>query len=408
MYRTILLASFVAVAMPCAASADALTLGTALDRAVARSQATSAARMSTAAEVESAVTAAQLPDPVLRAGIDNVPVTGSRRFDTAADFMTMRRIGVAQEWVSADKREARAATATASVNDARSNETIVRARLRLQTALAFVDAYFARRESTLATAVVDQTREQVRLAQAGQRSAQGSASEVLNARVNVALVEDELSEVKHQSEVAELALTRWTGTAAGDELELPSLNITPHEADFVSQHPEVVMRTARVSLLRAEGAVAAQDRSPNWTWEVSYGQRQRFSDMVTVGVSIPIPLSRAERQDRTLASKLAAASAGQFELEEAKRSAQLDYQTELHELTRLRERLQQFRAQAIDDAEQRVALSIAAYRSGQGSVAAVYGARLDALAIQRKMLLLERDAARAWARLCFTPVGEGS
>ena len=52
--------------------------------------------------------AAELPDPVLRAGIDNLPVTGPDAFSIGADFMTMRRIGVAQEFVSRDKRMARA------------------------------------------------------------------------------------------------------------------------------------------------------------------------------------------------------------------------------------------------------------------------------------------------------------
>ena len=54
-------------------------------------------------------TAGQLPDPTLQVGIDNLPVQGSERFSTTADSMTMKRIGIGQEWVSRDKRSARAA-----------------------------------------------------------------------------------------------------------------------------------------------------------------------------------------------------------------------------------------------------------------------------------------------------------
>ena len=50
---------------------------------------------------------------MLSAGIDNLPVTGPDRFSTSAEDMTMKRIGIAQEWVSADKRAAREAAAQA-------------------------------------------------------------------------------------------------------------------------------------------------------------------------------------------------------------------------------------------------------------------------------------------------------
>src|SRR5213594_2741353 len=47
-----------------------------------------------AAAREMAVAAAQLPDPMLKFGIDNLPINGPDRFSVARDFMTMRRIGV--------------------------------------------------------------------------------------------------------------------------------------------------------------------------------------------------------------------------------------------------------------------------------------------------------------------------
>ena len=57
---------------------------------------------------EMAVAAGQLPDPVLRAGVDNLPVNGPDAWSLDRDFMTMRRIGVMQEYVSSAKRAATA------------------------------------------------------------------------------------------------------------------------------------------------------------------------------------------------------------------------------------------------------------------------------------------------------------
>ncbi len=53
---------------------------------------------------ELAVAEGQLPDPVLRLGVDNLPVNGPDQGSLTRDFMTMRRLGVTQEYVSADKR----------------------------------------------------------------------------------------------------------------------------------------------------------------------------------------------------------------------------------------------------------------------------------------------------------------
>jgi hypothetical protein len=68
-----------------------------------------AARAGAMSAAEMARASGQQPDPMLTVGIDNLPVTGSGRFSTNAEDMTMKRIGIAQEWVSADKRSAREA-----------------------------------------------------------------------------------------------------------------------------------------------------------------------------------------------------------------------------------------------------------------------------------------------------------
>ncbi len=54
------------------------------------------AAISAASEISAA--ASRFPDPVLRLGVDNLPLDGPDRYSTTADFMTMRRIGVMQEF----------------------------------------------------------------------------------------------------------------------------------------------------------------------------------------------------------------------------------------------------------------------------------------------------------------------
>src|SRR4051794_22237438 len=79
----------------------------ALQTAEQRSARLVAQEAAVGAASEQAARAAELPDPKLRLGLDNVPVSSPDAFSLTRDFMTMRRIGYAQEMPNADKRQAR-------------------------------------------------------------------------------------------------------------------------------------------------------------------------------------------------------------------------------------------------------------------------------------------------------------
>ena len=67
------------------------------------------ARKSAVESAEDAVApAGALPDPQLVAGIDNLPVTTGDAFNVTRDFMTMRKIGVMQNFPQREKRRSRA------------------------------------------------------------------------------------------------------------------------------------------------------------------------------------------------------------------------------------------------------------------------------------------------------------
>ena len=77
-----------------------VTLDAALQAATDRSATMGAAQASVSASSEAAVKAGQLPNPMLAAGVDNLPINGSQGFTIGQNILTMRRIGIEQEWVS--------------------------------------------------------------------------------------------------------------------------------------------------------------------------------------------------------------------------------------------------------------------------------------------------------------------
>ncbi|MBS0343896.1 MAG: TolC family protein [Proteobacteria bacterium] len=400
-------ASLAAFLLPAIARAEPLSLDQALSLAAQRSEAARAAQASAAGAREAVRSAGQLPDPMLRAGIDNLPVTGADRFSTTAEQMTMKRIGISQEWLSADKREARESAARAVAEREAVQGRIAQADARLQAALAYVDAWYAAQAQALAEQAEHHLHEELAAARSRLASATGSSAEVLQLSAAQGIAQDESEEARQQQAAALVGLQRWVGFSPDALASAPAFKV-PTEQDYLARNPVIAAQDHAVEVARQNAAVAAKERTPNWTWEVAYGQRTGYSDLVSVGVSIPLQVAPAQRQDRESAAKLALVDKAEAELAEATRTAQADYRTQASDAARLQQRVDRYGQSVLAPAQQRTAAALAAYRSNQSSLSALFEARHAQLEAQRKLLALHRELARSQARLMFKPLAQGA
>ncbi|MBX3618963.1 MAG: TolC family protein [Rhizobacter sp.] len=389
------------------AVAAPLSLDHAVELAVQRSQMVRSARAGAMSAGEMARAAGQQPDPMFTIGIDNLPATGSNRFGTNAEDMTMKRIGIAQEWVSSEKRAAREAAAQAMAGRESVLEKVAAAEARLQTAMAYVEAYYAGQALRLTALNEKHAREELAAGKGRLATVSGNSAEVLGLSSALGAAEDESGEVRQQQGAAAATLQRWTGLAS-DELSRPRLAVVPTPDEFVAFHPSVVAKQREIEVARQEVQVARLNRRPNWTYEVSYGQRQGRPDLVSFGVSIPLTVSPAERQDRETAATQALVDKAEAELEEARRAAAGDYAALDSEARRLQERIDRYQSAVIEPLRQRTAATLAAYRSNQASLVMLFEARHAEVEAQRKLLNLQRDLAKARAQLVFKPISQGA
>ena len=397
-------AALAAALLPAAwAAAAPLSLDQALDLALQASPMVRAARAGAAGAAERARAAGQQPDPMLSAGIDNLPVTGPQRFSTGAEDMTMKRIGLAQEWVPVGKRAARQALAAAVQQKEALMVQTVAAETRLQAATAYVDAYFASEALVLATANERHAREALEAGRGRLAAAAGGSAELLGLAGALGAAEDESAEQRQQQASALAALQRWIGQPA-DALDAPRLAAPPNAAHFIAQHPAVVVKQRDVEVARQEVELMRLNRRPNITYELSYGQRQGRPDLVSLGISIPLPVAPAVRQDRETAASLALADKAQAELADAERAAAGEYAAWSSEARRLQQRIDHYQQAALAPLQQRTEATLAAYRANQASLPMLFEARHAELEAQRKLLALRRDLARAQVQLAFKPV----
>ncbi|MEO6269254.1 MAG: TolC family protein [Lautropia sp.] len=394
-----------AFAAPLAQAGEELSLDQALSLAEMRSRQLLAEDASAAAARSMALSAGAFPDPVLKAGVNNLPVDGVDRFSLTRDFMTMRSIGIAQELTRADKRMARSARFEREAELAEAERGRVVLELRGETAAAWLDRYFQERLRDLLRELRVETALQVEAAEAAYAGKRGMQVEVLAARTAVALTDDRLEEVESRLTSAQVRLARWIGAAADRTLAPPPaldrawLDATDVDA-LLERHPRLAVMLREEDVARAEVAIARSSRRPDWSVELSYSQRgPAFSNMASLGVSIPLHVDPAQRQDRDIAAKVALADRIRDQREEARREISAAIRSDILRWRSNRGRLARFDRSLLPLAAERVSGETTAYRGGASSLASALAARRLEIDTRLERLRLEMDTAALWARL---------
>ena len=383
-----------------------LTFDQALRLAQELSRQLTAQDYAAAAAREMAVAAAQLPDPTLTAGINNLPINGADRFSLTRDFMTMRSVGVMQQFTRSDKRDARAARFEREAESAESGRTLALANLRRDTALAWLDRHYQERLREILVAQRDEARLQIEAADAAYRGGRGAQADVFLARTAVAQIEDRMAQADRQIATAKSRLARWVGEAASqkplaaapsmDDLSVDWTRLDEH----ISHHPQIEVMIRQEQVARAEAEIAQANKRSDWSAELLYSQRgPAYSNMISVNFSIPWQLDRKNRQDRELAAKLALIDQMQAQREEATREHAADVRTWSQQWQSNRDRLARYDNSLLPLTAERTRAALAGYRGGSAPLGSVLEARRMEIDTRLERVRLEMENAGLWAQL---------
>lgn len=389
-------------------AAGPLTLQEAVGLAVGRSQQLAANNASITASREMAAAAGELPDPVLKLGVENLPVNGPDRLSLSRDFMTMRRLGLSQELPSAQKRQLRSERFDREAAKTFAERQLTIANIERDTAIAWIESYYTGQMRDLVLRQIDETRLQVQTAQSGYGTGRNSRADVLAAQAALVMLEDRLNQVDRQGRNASWMLARWVGDAAkrpisdaAPEWQASRLDEGPLE-EHIPFHPDLIMATAQVESAKTEARLAQANKKADWSVEAMYSQRgSAYSNMVSIGVSIPLQWDQKNRQDREVAAKLAMVDEAQAKFEELLRHHEAELRNLLNDWRTGKVRVARYRDELIPLSKQRADASLAAYRAGKGDLAATLAARRDEVDARMQALTVEMETARAWAQVNF-------
>ena len=380
---------------------EALKIGEKISpRLAAQSAALAAAR-------ELVPRAGELPDPKLRIGLENLPVNGADRFRYDADFMTMRRIGLVQDFPNGEKRKLRGERAARERDVEASNFAAQRAILQREIVLAWLELYFAQQARTPLVELVGELQLQLDTVSAAVAAGRQNTADALALRGAGVAAQDRVIEQDRSIERARYALAAWLRDDASRPLAGP-----PDTSRFdhpptellanLHEHPDQRVYIEREALARTDVALAVNSKKSDWSLEVLYGQRgPAFGNMISVMVSIDLPWEAEKRQDRDLAAKRLLADQAQAQVEEARRMHEAELRGLYADWQTAGVRVERFEKLLRPLAQERVAAALAAYRGGRGDLAMVLEARRAAAEARLASVQAQLERARAWAKLNF-------
>jgi len=413
--RRIGAALFMGAAASAQLHAAPLALDDALRLAEAHSRQLPAQQAAATAAREMAVAAGQRPDPVLKAGLNNLPINGPDRFSVTNDFMTMRSIGVMQEWTRRDKLEARAARFEREAQTAEASRQVALANLQRDTAMAWLDRYYQERMREVLLKQRDEAMLQVQGAEAAYRGGRGAQADVFAARSAVAQIDDRLASTERDLASAKTMLVRWVGQdseeALGGAPAMETVRLRHDDLDaHITDHPQVALMLKQEATAQAEVDAARANRRPDVSVELMYSQRgPAYSNMVSLNVSVPLQWDQKNRQDRDVAAKLATVEQMRAQREEETRTHLAEVRTMLQQWRSNRERLRRYDTELLPLAGERTRAALAAYRGGAGPLGGVLDARRNEIDTRMDRLRLDMETARLWAQLNYLiPAGRGT
>lgn len=402
--RLIILSPLLVVA-PAAAVAEPLTFDVAIERAMRDAPSIQASEAGIESRRSAAIAAGRLPDPTLNVGLDNFPVSGPPALSLSRESMTMARIGVEQAFPNPAKRYAQRTRAQADIWIAEGELSVDTQNVRLETALAWIDLYYADRRLAQLQRLDKSLGElqatvAARLASGSARPAMALEPEQLRAVVN-----DRRSELTADVVRAKARLARFTGDPDADVVGDPPIPEVDRAGLIagISLLPHLKALDAAISGAEANTGLARSDKRPDWRVSANYGRRDpAYGDMVSVGVSIDLPLFTKRRQDPKIAAAASEETQARLTRTAAERElrASLDGDLADHEMHMAR--LDNARTVLVPLAKRRAGLDMASYAAGKLDLGSALLSSLALAEAEVDALSREADVVRDAVRINYT------
>ena len=354
---------------------------------------------------EAAEAADELPDPRVRAGIMNLPVTGPAAFDPDRQPPTQIAIGIEQEIPNLARRRARFGVASSEVRLAEARLGMAERILLADAGTAWVRLHYAQARLHLAQGALDELRAFVPVANSAVASGSARPAESLAIRRELLGIEDAITAIEAERDAAQAQISRYVPLA--DPVALgaaPSAVLDQERLRFeLESNPEILLADAERGRAEAGVALARAEKRPDFGVSATYGRRNPdFGDAVSIMGSITLPIFTDRRQNPRIAAAESEAAAASAEREDRRRALVAGFEADLATWRSTVRQWERARDELLPLARDRADLETASFAAGRADLVDVIAAKSALALLELEILEREQAAVEAAVRLRLT------
>jgi len=359
---------------------------------------------------ELAIVADKLPDPKLKLGFANLPTD---TFNLGQEPMTQAVIGVQQMFPRGHTRSLSSERINESVarNDAEAEDR--RLQVLLTVREEYIRIYLHReRQNILEQSLVVFT-DLAEITRDYYANGRAHQQDVVQAQLELSKVQERLALIRQQEQEARARLAERIETDAYRELDAswPQFGQPPSTQQIIAgliEHPRIRAWQHEIAKSRTSEEIARQAYKPGFAVDLAYGGRSgqntngtNRSDLLSVFVTMDIPLFTKNRQDRVLASSIADTSATQYTRDDVYRSMKARIEESAATLVHQQERLGLYQEYLLPQAAFNADAAFEDYQDAVGDLTTLMRARIGEYELKLGNAALRAEEIITRARLQY-------
>ena len=313
-------------------------------------------------------------DPKLRFGVQAVPVD---TFDLDQEPMTQLVIGYQQMFPRGEnlKNNSDVMQANAEVEG---NKLELRKR---QVVRGVKKSWYEVWYRQQAIKIIESNRvifvEMLDINQSFYASGRSDQQSVVQAELDISLIDDRLETMRSELQVAEASLAKWLG------VDMVIVDGTLQQAvpyliksidslkPTLKVHPQIKQANEVLNMRKSALALAQDKYSAQWGVDVRYGLRQGENndgsdraDFLTAMVTVDLPVFTEQKQDRQVAASRSRMQSARYQIIDVERELLKQLKQTHSRLSKFRQRLKLYREKINPQAKQNAEVAMRGYQSG--------------------------------------------
>ena len=371
------------------------------------------------------VAVGSLLDPQVSLSMANLPTDS---FSLNKDGMTQMKVGVSQMFPQGDSLNIKRRQLELEADAYPFQREDRKAKVAVTVSHLWLDAYKAQKSISLIEENRSLFEQLTDIAMSSYSTAMGGTRQhdIIRSQLELTRLNDRVTMLSQAKDVYTERLAEWLNaenTKLGSLIivdHLPNTMIThPDYADdgvmiededlynVLDDHPMMKSLDQKISATGAGVDLAKQKYKPAWGLNASYGRRNSDpfgnsrSDVLSVGVSLSVPLFTANRQDKEYSAAVSKREAIRTEQWQLLRKLKAGFETSKAQLNRLNERKALYENDLLPQMAEQAEASLTAYTNDDGDFAEVVRARIAELNAKIDALNIEVDRQKTIIQLNY-------